>query len=110
MTEDIINEGKLLAAYIGGGVMLLAIGILNVASELSKSTGKALELYKPLGAYSGKILFGVLSGAIVWVILHYVLKDKEKADSKAGFIFFIAALLLATLFVFTPFIKLFETD
>ena len=94
-----------MAAYIGGGVMLLAIGILNVVSELSESTGKALELYKPLGAYSGKILFGVLSGAIVWGILHFVLKDK-KADAKLGLYFFIAALLLATLFVFTPFIGL----
>lgn len=107
MTEDIINEGKLLAAYIGGGVMLLAIGILNVASELSESTGKALELYKPLGAYSGKITFGLIGGAIVWGILHFVLKDK-KADAKPGLYFFIAALLLATLFVFTPFIGLLE--
>lgn len=105
MTEDIINEGKLLAAYIGGGVMLLAIGILNVASELSESTGKALELYKPLGAYSGKITIGLIGGAIVWGILHFVLKDK-KAEAKTGLYFFIAALLLATLFVFTPFIGL----
>ena len=107
MTEDIIKEGKLLAAYIGGGVMLLAIGILNVASELSKAIGKALELYKPLGAYSGKITFGLICGGIVWGVLHFVLKDK-KADAKAGLIFFIAALLLATLFVFTPFIGLLE--
>ena len=105
MTEDIINEGKLLAAYIGGGVTLLAIGILNVASELSKAIGKALELYKPLGAYSGKITFGLICGAVVWGVLYFVLKDK-KADAKAGFIFFIVALLLATLFVFTPFIGL----
>jgi len=105
-----VREGKLLAAYIGTGVMLLAIGILNMSAEFSASFKSSLQLSKAIGPYSGKILFGVLSGAIVWVILHYVLKDKEKADSKAGFIFFIAALLLATLFVFTPFIKLFETD
>lgn len=101
------GDGKALAAFIGGGVTLLAIGILNFLSEMSESIHDALEFYKPVGPYSGKITLGVLCGAIVWVILYYVLKDKEKAESKAGFIFFIASLLIATLFVFTPFIKLF---
>lgn len=105
-----VQEGKLLAAYIGTGVMLLAIGVLNLASEFSAAFKKSLVLSEPTGPYSGKILFGVLCGAVVWGILYYALKDREKVDSKAGFYFFIAALLLATLFVFTPFIHLFEAD
>ena len=100
------SDGKALSAFIGGGVMLLSIGVLNFLSELSATLHDALELYKPVGPYSGKILFGVLCGIIAWIISGVVLRGKS-VDAKSGFAFFIAALLIATLFTFTPFIDLF---
>lgn len=100
------GEGKAFAALIGGGVMLLAISLLNLLSEISKPAKDFLTLDKAIGAYSGKILFGVLCGAIVWVALA-VIFGKRKVNVMPSFIFFLAALGIATLFVFTPFLRLF---
>ena len=64
-----------------------------------------LTLNQAVGPYSGKLVYAVIIGIITWFIASSKLKNKDVNINKA-FVFLFIALLLATLFVFTPFIHL----
>lgn len=100
-----MNNWKAARIMISSGITLISIGILNILAELSAKIKTFLTLNKAIGPYSGKILFGILIGAAICLLIHN--KNKEVNLNKV-FKFFIIALLIATLFVFTPFIKLLE--
>ena len=90
---------------IASGVTLISVGILNILAEASEKIKNFLTLDKAIGPYSGKLAFAVVIGILAWLIIKFSCKNKEIKLDKA-FRFLIIALLIATLFVFTPFIDL----
>jgi len=100
-----MNNGRAASIIISSGITLISIGILNILAEASENIKSFLTLNQSVGPYSGKILFGILIGVLMWLIINPNLKNKNVNLDKV-FNFLIIALLLATLFVFTPFIEL----
>ena len=90
---------------ISSGITLISVGILNIFADVSEKIKDFLTLDKAIGPYSGKLVFAVVIGILAWLIIKYSYNNKEINLDKA-FRFLIIALLIATLFVFTPFIQL----
>ena len=103
--ETNMKNGKIASLMISSGVTLISIGILNILAEASEKIKTFLTLNQAVGPYSGKLVYAVIIGIITWFIASSKLKNKDVNINKA-FVFLFIALLLATLFVFTPFIHL----
>ena len=98
-----MNNWKVARIMISSGITLISVGILNILDELSAKIKTFLTLNKAIGPYSGKILFSIIIGIIICLLIH---NKNKKINLDKVFKFFIIALLIATLFVFTPFISL----
>jgi|SRR3989344_3207981 len=101
--EGYMNNWKIARIMISSGIALISVGILNILAEASSQIKTFLTLNKAVGPYSGKILFSIIIGIIICLLMHNKNKD---VNLKNYFKFLIIALLIATLFVFTPFINL----
>jgi len=91
--------------FVFTALSMIFIGILNILAEASKQIKNFLTLNNDLGPYSGKILYGILISLIISFIYYYSSKE-SKFDIKRWTMFLLIALIIACLFVFTPFIHL----
>ncbi len=109
------KNGQAAAAMIASMIALLSLGISNIASALSKDLkliihefGKAwIPGADAIGPYSGKETIMLLMWGISWLVLYFVLRNRQVHLSKFTIIFIIG-IAFATLFVWPPFVDLFK--
>ncbi len=96
-------RGPTIAVFIGASAALVMIGIFNLLADISPRIKTFLTLSKPVGPWSGKVLFGYLVGFAVWFIARLLCR-KHDGNIVPWFWVFFAALVVGTLLVFTPFL------
>ena len=98
-----IPRGKTIAVFIGASVALVMIGVFNLLADISPGIKKFLTLSKPVGPWSGKVLFGYLAGVVACGIALAFFR-KHDGNIVPWFWVFVASLAVGTLLVFTPFL------
>ncbi len=100
MAHEILEakpKGAAAAAYLSASLGILAMAFSHLISEKSKSTQNMVhslgKLWMPgaegIGPYSGKETIELLVWLGSWVVLHFLLKDKNVSIRWSGVIFLI---------------------
>jgi len=105
------TNGRAVAAILSATIGLLVMGIVNTAAAASSSFNTFVlnvgKLWIPnatgIGPYSGKETFMLVAWLGSWGLLHLTLR-KKSLNMKIAAIVFIVGLVLAAMFVYTPFI------
>jgi hypothetical protein len=105
--SEIEPNGGIVAATIAAGAGCAALGMLTVASAASTEFADLLTLYSPSGPLTGKATVSAIIYVIVWVNLHFRLRDRELSLSK-GFLLTMALLVVGLAGTFPPVYQLFE--
>lgn len=107
-SSDKVN-GPAIAATLAAAIGSLALGILVILNEASKSISDSLAFTDDVGPLSGKTTIAVIIYLASWGILHVALKDRDVAWKPwlwaAGVLF-----ALGVLFTFPPFFQLFASE
>lgn len=106
-------NGPAVAAILAAMLGPLIMGVVNVGtvasadfSNLVLSIGKLwIPSAQGIGPYSGKETFLLAGWLVSWGILHMTLRKKDM-HLTIPMVVFMVGMLLATLFVYTPFIHL----
>ncbi|MBI2184121.1 MAG: hypothetical protein HYU39_04085 [Thaumarchaeota archaeon] len=106
-------NGPAVAALLSAMIGILILGAINVGTEASSSFSTSMlevgKVWIPnaqgIGPYSGKETIMVVGWLLSWVALHLALRRKD-VNLKTPTAMFVIGLVLATLFVYTPFIDL----
>jgi hypothetical protein len=104
--NDIEPNGGIVAATVAAGAGCAALGLLTIASAASREFADLLTLYAPSGALTGKATVAAIVYLVVWVNLHFRLRDRELSLSK-GFLLTMALLLVGLAGTFPPVYQLF---
>jgi hypothetical protein len=75
-------EGPISAAILAAGIYAVALGLLTTLAEASTSFKDSLALSDKVGPLSGKTIYAVAVWIVAWVVLHFVLRDKELESRK----------------------------
>ena len=105
--SEIEPNGGIVAASVAAGAGCAALGLLTVASAASTEFADLLTLYSPSGPLTGKATVAAIIYVIVWVNLHFRLRDRELSLSK-GFLLTMALLVIGLAGTFPPVYQLFE--
>lgn len=72
-------NGPVAAVLLAGGIGSAVLGLSTLFQELFAKSAFATSLVwvKSVGALSGKSSYAIIAFFLSWVILHFVLKDKE---------------------------------
>jgi hypothetical protein len=100
-------NGGIVAATVAAGAGCAALGGLTVASAASTEVADLLTLYAPSGPLTGKATVAAIIYVIVWVNLHFRLRDRELSLSR-GFLLTMFLLAVGLAGTFPPFYQLFE--
>jgi len=100
-------NGGIVAAAVAAGAGCAALGVLTVACAASTEFADLLTLYAPSGPLTGKATVAALLYVIVWVNLHFRLRDRELSLSK-GFLLTMLLLAVGLVGTFPPVYQLFE--
>lgn len=98
--------GEVAAALLAGGAGSLLLGLVVVLAEASSGFSSKLSLYPPTGSLSGKVAITVVGWLLIWVLLHFRMRDRE-IDSKKMIRTLLLLLGLGLLGTFPPFFYLF---
>lgn len=98
-------KGPIIAASLGAMVAIIGIGVFHLIAEANEGFKNFLTFYKRIGALSGKVALAYGVGFIVFVIAYPFLKNRKEVNLTVLFILLFIALLLGSLFTFTPFVK-----
>jgi len=109
------KNGQAAAAMMAAMIALLSLGMSNLASVFSKDFKQIIHEFgkvwipgaDAIGPYSGKETIMLLGWGISWLILYFILRNRQVNLSKFTIIFIIGT-ALATLFVWSPFVDLFK--
>ena len=109
------KNGQAAAAMMAAMIALLSLGMSNLASVFSKDFKQIIHEFgkawipgaDAIGPYSGKETIMLLGWGISWLILYFILRNRQVRLSKFTIIFIIGT-ALATLFVWSPFVHLFK--
>ena len=71
-------NGGIVAATVAAGAGCAALGLLTVASAASSEFADLLTLYAPSGPLTGKATVASIIYVIVWVNLHFRLRDRAQ--------------------------------
>jgi hypothetical protein len=99
-------NGGIVAASVAAGAGCAALGGLTVASAASSEVADLLTLYAPSGPLTGKATVAAIIYLIIWVNLHFRLRDRELSLSR-GFLLTMFLLMLGLVGTFPPFYQLF---
>jgi len=105
-TTELKPNGLAAATLLAGGFGAFFMGLITLLSEVIKAVGPALNWITPVGPLSGKTITTVVVWLIVWVILGFSWKGKDKDFGKISMISMVL-LLLGILGTFPPFWHLF---
>ncbi len=101
-----IPNGPAAAAILAGGIGAFGLGLMTTISEASTAFSTTLNLYRPVGPLSGKVLGGIIIWVIAWLVLGNMWSKREvnfRSVTTWAFVF----LLLGLLLTFPPFFDLF---
>ncbi|OHA47947.1 MAG: hypothetical protein A2806_02640 [Candidatus Terrybacteria bacterium RIFCSPHIGHO2_01_FULL_48_17] len=99
-------QGGILAAVLGAVTAILSIGAFHIVAEANDGFKNFLKLHEGVGPLSGKVVFGYIAGLVIFAIAFGLLHKKKRVNIVFLFFVLLTALMLGTLFVFTPFVKL----
>jgi hypothetical protein len=99
-------NGGIVAATVAAGAGCAALGCLTVASAASTEVADLLTLYAPSGPLTGKATVSAIVYLIVWINLHFRLRDRELSLSR-GFLLTMFLLAIGLLGTFPPVYQLF---
>jgi hypothetical protein len=100
-------NGGIVAATIAAGAGCAALGLLTVAAAASSEFADLLNLYAPSGPLTGKATVASIIYLIVWVNLHFRLRDRELSLSR-GFLLTMFLLVIGLVGTFPPVYQLFQ--
>jgi hypothetical protein len=100
-------NGGIVAAAVAAGAGCAALGVLTVVCAASTEFADLLTLYAPSGPLTGKATVAALLYVIVWVNLHFRLRDRELNLSR-GFLLTMLLLAVGLAGTFPPIYQLFE--
>jgi hypothetical protein len=99
-------NGPVAAALLAGGLGAATLGVMTILGESITSVGTALNWWNPAGSLVGKTGVAVIAMFASWLVLHFVLKDKEINFGRVTTVALIL-LLIGILGTFPPFFDLF---
>ena len=102
-------NGLAAATLLAGGFGAFFMGLITLLSEITlttKTLGPVLTFMKPVGALSGKTIITVVVWLIVWAVLGFSWKGKDKDFGKISMISMVL-LFLGLVGTFPLFWKLF---
>jgi branched-subunit amino acid transport protein AzlD len=105
--DEIEPNGGIVAAAVAAGAGCAVLGLLTVLCAASPAFADLLNLYTPSGPLTGKATVSSIIYVVVWVNLHFRLRDRELSISR-GFLLTMALLGLGLLGTFPPFYQLFD--
>jgi hypothetical protein len=108
-TTELKPNGLAAATLLAGGFGAFLMGLITLLSEIpltTKAVGPALNWINPVGPLSGKTILTVILWLVVWAILGFSWKGKDKDFGKISMIS-MGLLLLGILGTFPLFWKLF---
>ncbi len=88
-------------AFAGSGVAAVAIGFFHVLAEAFPAVKSFLTLHTGIGPYSGKVLLGYVSGALVAVLFPVFVRQVSESPWPWVKVMLVG-LVLGTLMVFAP--------
>ena len=100
-------NGGIVAATVAAGAGCAALGGLTIASAASAEVADLLTLYAPSGPLTGKATVAAIIYVIVWVNLHFRLRDRELSLSR-GFLLPMFLLAIGLAGTFPPVYQLFQ--
>jgi hypothetical protein len=100
-------NGGIVAATIAAGAGCAALGIVTVASAASSEFADLLTLYAPSGPLTGKATVSSIIYLIIWINLHFRLRDRELSLSR-GFLLTMFLLTIGLVGTFPPVYQLFQ--
>ena len=100
-------NGGIVAATVAAGAGCAALGGLTIASAASAEVADLLTLYAPSGPLTGKATVAAIIYVIVWVNLHFRLRDRALSLSR-GFLLTMFLLAIGLAGTFPPVYQLFQ--
>ena len=94
-------NGGIVAATIAAGAGCAALGLLTVGAAASTEFADLLTLYAPSGPLTGKATVAAIIYLIVWINLHFRLRDRELSLSR-GFLLTMFLLAIGMVGTFPP--------
>jgi hypothetical protein len=95
-------NGPVAAALLAGGIGAAVLGIATLLVELvGDAVKKPLTWFSSVGPLSGKSGLGIIAFIISWVVLYYILKDKETKFEQMAMIA-LGLLVVGLVFTFPP--------
>ena len=88
------------ALFFGVAAVPVAIGIFHISAEVSPAVKSFLTLHAGIGPYSGKVLFGYLTGLLVALCSPVWSPKRQAVWTWLGIL--VGGLFLGTALVFTP--------
>ena len=101
-TTNLKPNGLAAATLLAGGFGAFFMGLITLISEVVTSTQKFLTFMSPVGPLSGKTIITVVVWLIVWVVLGFQWKGKDKNFGQISMISMVL-LLLGIVGTFPPF-------
>jgi hypothetical protein len=99
-------NGGIVAASVAAGAGCAALGGLTVAAAASTEVADLLTLYAPSGPLTGKATVASIIYQIIWINLHFRLRDRELSLSR-GFLLTMFLLVIGLIGTFPPVYQLF---
>ncbi len=105
-TQASTLESDVGAAFIASGIGSVALGLTVIGAEGNANIRSALTFTPAVGPLSGKTIVTVIAFVVSWIILHYVLRER---NMRLGTSFALTLVLLAIglLLTFPPVFLLF---
>jgi hypothetical protein len=69
--------GPVAAVFLAAGIGAVILGILTTLAEASEDVASALEWSKSVGPLTGKTILAAGGFLVSWVILYFVLRDRD---------------------------------
>ncbi|MFZ5769731.1 MAG: hypothetical protein ACOY3F_13715 [Bacillota bacterium] len=101
------KENRAAAALVGAGIGVVALGAVQLLSELYKGLGELLQLHAGIGPYSGKLLVSGLAWLVSWLIAGLVVQ-RRSVDLRRALYVTVGLVVLGVILIYPPFIWLLE--
>jgi hypothetical protein len=101
--------GPVAAVFLAAGIGAVVLGILTTVAEASEDFKSALEWAKSVGSLSGKTLIASGVFLVAWVILYFVLREKDPSP-RPVFVWTGILVAIAILLTFPTFFQIFTPE
>jgi hypothetical protein len=89
-------SGKVAAIFIASSISIIILGILTY----TRKQLPWLEIYSPAGTFSGIWFYSYIIWAVLWVVLYFLLRNKQSAGSiRLWLLLFLASLTASSVLI-----------